>query len=134
MESKASPYLLIFRETAPENYEAMPVEEREELLQRWNHWYDGLAGEGRLQHGHPLEPKGRVVSHERIVDGPFAEAKEVIGGYFLVMAASLEEASEMAQGCPNLRHGMVVEVRPIAGGCHLARSLGREQMKQPAGA
>lgn len=120
--------MLIFRDTSPETYEAMSRQQREECLQEWNDWYDGLAAMGKVQHGHPLAPAGRTVTADRVIDGPFAEAKEAIGGYFFLRVADLEEATAIAQRCPNLKHGMTVEVRPVSEACPLARSLGRETM------
>lgn len=133
MEPTSPSFMLIFRESTPERYEAMSAAERRRCLDRWNAWCDKLTAEGRLQHGNPLEPEGRIVSRAGgRVDGPFAEAKEMIGGYFLLSAASLEEAAAIAEQSPNLPYGMTIEVRPIAGGCHLARSLGMRTMREPA--
>lgn len=132
MTATTLPFLLIFRESTPEVYEQMTVAERTESLDRWNAWYDGLAARGKVDHGHPLAATGRVVSGprgERIVDGPFSEAKEAIGGYFLLQVANLEEATSIAQECPSLAYGMEIEVRPVAQGCHLAQSIGRTGMK-----
>jgi hypothetical protein len=119
METK-SPYLLMFRDKSSDVYKAMSAEQRQTLLQQWNAWYDGLAAEGKVEHGHPLEPVGRVVSGargERVTDGPFAESTEGIAGYFFLTVGSLEEATAIAQRCPSLVHGMTVEVRPIAAAC-----------------
>ena len=55
-----------------------------------------------------------------------------IGGYFFIQAANMDEATAIAEESPNLKYGMTVEVRPIAGGCHLARSLGLKGMREPA--
>ena len=115
-----SPFLLIFRDASPDVYKTLSSEQRQQLLNDWNAWYDGLAAQNKVQHGHPLEPEGRVVSGprgERVVDGPFAEAKEAIGGYFLLTVADLDEATEIARRCPSLAIGMSVEVRPIADAC-----------------
>ena len=134
MNTDESAYLLIFRESTPERYHAMSAEQRRQALGAWNDWCDALSAQGKLQHGHPLEDEGRVVSRSRgvrPVDGPFAEAKELIGGYFLLAAASLDEATAIAEGCPNLDYGMAVEVRPVAAACHLARSLGMRTMREP---
>jgi hypothetical protein len=150
-EATSAAYLLVFRETSPERYEEVSREERRAALERWNAWCDGLLAEGRLQAGNTLAPEGRVISRAggtravgsaaarapargtgRVVDGPFAEAKELIGGYILLRAASLEEAVAIAEGCPNLPYGMEVEVRPVAEACHLARSLGWATMRGPA--
>jgi hypothetical protein len=135
MKAASSAYLLIFRESSPERYESLSLQQKRESLDEWNAWCDGLAAEGKLQHGHPLQPVGRVVSAagvKRPIDGPFAEAKELVGGYILVESASLDEATEIAERCPLLPYGMTVEIRPIAGGCHLATSLGWETMREPA--
>jgi hypothetical protein len=127
METK-SPYLLIFRDGSPDVYKAMSAEQRQSLMQQWNAWYDGLAAEGKVEHGHPLEPQGRVVSGprgERITDGPFAEATEGIGGYFLLIVSDLDEATEIARRCPSLGYGMTVEVRPVADACATLGVRGR---------
>jgi hypothetical protein len=134
METK-NPYLLIFRDVSPETYKAMSGDERQRLMQQWNAWYDGLAEQGKVEHGHPLEPSGRVVTGvrgERITDGPFAEATEGIGGYFLLTVSSLEEATAIAQRCPSLPYGMSVEVRPVAGECPALGVKGRPRAKEAA--
>ncbi len=61
---------------------------------------------------------GRSVS-----DGPFAESKEAVGGYFLLNVSTFEEALAIAQQCPGLDHGAQVEVRPVAEICPLFRDL-----------
>ncbi len=130
--SNTAPFLLIFRDSKPESYEAMTAQERQQLLNAWNAWYDNLIETGKASHGHPLEATGRVVSGargERVVDGPYPEAKEAIAGYFYLHVSDLDEATAIAQRCPNLPHGMLVEVRPVAGACHLAHSLGMDSMK-----
>jgi hypothetical protein len=135
MDNKTSPYLLIFRDAAPDCYQAMSADERQQLMQQWNAWYDGLAAQGKVQHGHPLEPQGRVVSGargERVVDGPFAESTEAIGGYFMLTVGSLDEATEIAQRCPSLRHGMKVEVRPVAEACAALGVRGRPSSAREA--
>jgi hypothetical protein len=122
------PYLLIFRDAPPETYKSMSADQRQQLMQQWNAWYDGLAAQGKVQHGHPLEPQGRVVAGtkgERISDGPFAETTEAIGGYFLLTVSGLDEATRIAQQCPSLAHGMLVEVRPIAEACPTLGVKGR---------
>lgn len=128
MEAKTSPYLLIFRDSSSDTYRNLSPDQRQRLMEQWNAWYDGLAAKGKVQHGHPLEPQGRVVSGprgERVVDGPFAESTEGVGGYFLLTVSSLDEATEIAQMCPSLGYGMVVEVRPVAEACPTLGVRGR---------
>lgn len=126
-----TPYLLIFRDSNPAMYKSMSSEQRQQLLQQWNAWYDQLAAAGKLVDGKPLEPEGRVVSArgDRIIDGPFVEAKEAVGGYFLLTVGSLEEATEIAKDCPSLRMGigLTVEVRPVAGVCPVLRGDQRQE-------
>ncbi|MHB1224733.1 MAG: YciI family protein [Gemmatimonadaceae bacterium] len=137
METAPSTYMLIFRESTPERYEEMSPEQLRRSLDDWNDWCDSLTAQGRLQHGSPLEPDVRLVSgaHARgAADGPFAEAKELIGGYFLLTAASMDEAVAIAGQSPNLRYGMTIEVRQLSPRCHLARALGLATMRPSAGA
>ena len=132
METK-SPYLLIFRDVSPETYKTMSADQRQQLMLQWNAWYDGLAASGKVEHGHPLEPRGRVVSGsrgERVTDGPFAEATEGIGGYFLLTVSDLEEATLIAQRCPSLPYGMSVEVRPVADACPALGVHGRPRVQE----
>src|SRR5882672_2513585 len=114
--SSASPFLLLFRSTGPEAHARLSQEQRAQLTKQWNDWYEGLAAQGKVQHGHPLGTQGRVVSGargHRVTDGPYAEAKEAVGGYFFLNVADIEEATEIAKGCPGLPLGLSVEVRPI---------------------
>lgn len=133
MATNTSPFLLIFRDSTPERYAALSPEQRQRLLQQWNSWYDGLAVQGKVQHGHPLESEARVVSGshgERVVDGPFAEAKEAVGGYFLLTVSDIDEATEIAKHCPSLDLGISVEVRPVAEYCEALGVRGRPAQKE----
>lgn len=134
MENSTSGYMLLFRDTTPEAYAAMTPEQREECMRNFYGWHDSLATAGKLDHGHPLVPAGRVVSmsrgSERIVDGPFSEAKEAVGGYFFLTVTTLEEATEIARHCPSLQHGMIIEVRPVAAVCPLAATLDLEALRR----
>jgi hypothetical protein len=65
--------------------------------------------------GDALTDEGRVVRGKVVSDGPFVEAKEVVGGYSVVEAETIEKASELAKGCPALLYGGAVEVRRLAG-------------------
>ena len=135
MQSPAGTYLLIIRDAPPETYDALPAEERLQGMRQWNAWVDGMQRGGRIDRADTLEGAGRVVGGaraDRVMDGPFAEAKEMVGGYFLVRAADLDEATALARECPFLRYGMSIEIRPVAAACHLARSLGWETMEEPA--
>jgi hypothetical protein len=86
----------------------------------WAAWFERLTKEGKCKGGHPLRNEGKLVSggQGRIVtDGPFVESKEAIGGYFHLEVADEAEAVAIAQQCPGLAYGCVVEVRPLAERC-----------------
>ena len=112
-----SAFLLLFRNAGPDTHAHLSPQGRVELTRQWNAWYEGLAAAGKVQHGRPLGLNGRVVSGPRgelVTDGPYAETKEVVGGYFFLTVADLDEATEIAKGCPGLPLGLTVEVRPVA--------------------
>ncbi len=111
-----SPFLLLFRNAGPESHAHLTDEQKAALTQQWNDWFAGLTAKGKLAQGRPLALGGRVVSGPQgrvVTDGPFAEAKEAVGGYFMLTVANLEEATEIAQQCPGLAIGLTVEVRPV---------------------
>ena len=76
-------------------------------------WHDRLVREGRMRSGSRLSTERRVVSKAGITDGPYSEAKEVIGGYWWIRAASLDEAAALAAQNPCLACGLALEIRPI---------------------
>jgi hypothetical protein len=122
MENTRSPYILFFRNSGPENYAHLSPDQRQRLMQKWNAWYDGLAASGRAVEGQPLELETRLVSGSggaRVIDGPFAEAKEAIGGYVKLLVGSIEEATAIAQEHPGLDFGLEIEVRQMTESCHL---------------
>lgn len=122
-----APYLLFFRNSGPETHQHLSPQQRQQLMTRWNAWYDGLAAEGKAVEGQPLELETRLVSGPggaRVVDGPFAEAKEAIGGYVKLMVSGLEEATEIARRHPGLAYGLIIEVRQMADNCHLGVTAG----------
>ena len=113
-----SEYLLLFRGT--EWDKGLSPEEIQKVMGQFMGWFDRLSQEGVLKAGQPLAQEGKVVSGnagKTVSDGPFAESKEAIGGYFLLNAASLEQAVQIARECPTLKYGCTVEVRPVAEQC-----------------
>jgi hypothetical protein len=91
-------------------------EQMQKTMEKWVAWFKDLGAKGHLKEpGHPLEHTGKVVKgKQKIVnDGPYAEAKDVIGGYIVIEAKDLSHAVEISKGCPILEAGGSVEVRPI---------------------
>jgi len=123
-------YMLLFRGTQWDK--DLSPEEIQKMVTRWYAWFDRLTQEGKCIAGHPLEREGKVVSGRSgrtVADGPFAESKEAIGGYFLLAVEDLDEALEIAKQCPGLDHGIDVEVRPVAEQCS-ARARANEALAQ----
>jgi hypothetical protein len=91
-------------------------EEMQRLTQRWMAWFQGLARDGVYHDvGEPLEPGGKVIRGARkaVSDGPYAEAKDLVGGFAIVDARDLDAAAEIAKGCPIYDGNGLVEVRPV---------------------
>lgn len=113
--------MLLFR--GNEWHKGLSPEEMQKVSGQWMAWFERLKNDGKCVAGNPLEPEGKTVSGKNgrvIADGPFAESKEAIGGYFLLKVDSLDEAVVIAQQCPGLPHGAKIEVRPVAGECPMA--------------
>jgi hypothetical protein len=91
------------------------AEEMQALTKRWMDWIGGIAAQNKLtDRGNRLFPAGKVLKPGNVItDGPYAEIKESISGYSIVKAGSLEEAVEIAKGCPAQTVGGNVEVREI---------------------
>jgi hypothetical protein len=113
-------YMLIFRNT--DWHKGLSPEQMQEVAGQWMAWFKGLMEDGRALAGNPLQPSGKVISGKNgrvVADGPFAESKEAIGGYFLLKLGSMDEAVAIAQQCPGLPYGAKVEVRPVLDQCPL---------------
>ncbi len=113
-----SGYMLLFRGTDWD--QGLSPEQIQETMTKWTNWFEGMVEDGRAKSGQPLHREGKVVSGKNgamVSDGPFAESKETVAGYFLLTVETMEEAIEIAQRCPALEHGMEVEVRPVRPSC-----------------
>jgi hypothetical protein len=127
-------YLLLFRGTRW--YKGLSPTEIQKVMSRWRAWFNGLEAEGKMKSGLPLLNEGKIVSGANgrsVIDGPFAESKEAIGGYFLITAQSFDEAIAIAKQCPGLEYGAVVEIRPVAPECE-AVQIAREAEAEYASA
>jgi hypothetical protein len=113
-----SDYMLLFRGT---NWDKeLSAEQLQKVVSDWAAWFERLTQQGKCKGGHPLQSEGKIVSGKKgrtVADGPFAESKEAIGGYFYLQVADMDEALEIAKQCPGLDYGAVVEVRPVAEMC-----------------
>jgi hypothetical protein len=100
-------------------------EEIQQAVGQMMTWFQDLLESGSAIGGNPLAPTGRVVKSGQggtILDGPFAETKETIGGYFMLTTTDLDEAVQIARQCPGLKHGIELDVRPVLDTCHHAET------------
>jgi len=109
-------FLLIYRNDskADANTQLSP-EQIQAMMKPWQDWMGGLAAQNKLvDRGNRLGGVGNIVKPNNVItNGPYVELKEAVGGYSIVKANDLKEASELAKGCPILSAGGTVEVRPI---------------------
>jgi hypothetical protein len=124
--SEKSDYLLLFRGT--DWHRNVSPEDLQNTMTTWMAWFNRLIAEGRCKGGQSLAPDSKVVSGKmkNVVDGPYAEAKESVAGYFLLYVSDMEEAAEIAKECPGLAYGMTVEVRPLLARCAASELAARQ--------
>ena len=106
-------FMLIFANTPsaqPPSPEVMQA-----IMGKWMAWIDKLKKDGKYLSGEPLFPTGKVVkgADKKVTDGPYAEGKEIIGGYFIVNAANYDEAVALSKDYPDFDKGGSVHVRQI---------------------
>jgi len=98
------------------NHAKMTPEEMQQSMKKWEVWLgEGFQKGWLVDAGDALTEEGRVVHPKVVTDGPFAESKEVVGGFSIVQADTVDAAAQLAKGCPGLQVGGTVEVRRLAG-------------------
>lgn len=111
-----SQFILLLHHS-PEQWQGVSAEEVQAVIAEYSAWRDKLEQDGRLIGSEKLiddtakmltAPNGSVV-----VDGPFAEAKEIIGGFFMIEAADWDEAVAVSKECPHLKYQGRIELRQI---------------------
>jgi len=113
MTTKASPseYLVICRGQWDKSASRDQIGK---VIDQFYVWLDRLVADGKMKPGQRLTYEGRTVGRRNVItDGPFGESKEVIGGYWFVVANSLDEAAQIAAGNPCVEYGLFLEIRPI---------------------
>jgi len=128
-------YMVIFRGMLWDK--DLSPEEIQTVMSQWKNWFERLTASGKAKAGHPLEREAKIVSGKKgrnVADGPFAESKEAIGGYFFLVVSVMDEAVAIAKECPGLEYGSIVEVRPVAAECPLAREAVSEEQLAHASA
>jgi len=105
-------FMMLFRHVPNNEYQPTP-EQIQEGLKQWQDWIGGIAAQGKFVGTNELGKEARLMRGGEVVssDGPYAELKEIIGGYMTVKAENFDEAVEMAKGCPMFDFGGTVEIR-----------------------
>ncbi len=110
-------FIFLYRNTEADAREFMGTPEAaQESMKLWMTWLQDLEANGHLKsRGEPLERNGKVVAgpKKQVIDGPFAEAKDIVSGFSIIQARNESEAVELARGCPVLRGAGSVEVRAV---------------------
>ncbi|MEM7655182.1 MAG: YciI family protein [Bacteroidota bacterium] len=105
--------MMIFRHVP--NPEQVPTpSDIQASIQRWQNWIGEVAGQGKFVSTNQLGYEGKTIQQDGLItDGPYTEVKEIVGGYLVLKADSLEDAMKIAHACPILVEGGNVEVRNI---------------------
>ena len=108
-------YVLLHEGT--NNRKSISPAEMQAVVARYKAWRENVVAAGKLTAGHKLEDgTARIMTGEspktRITDGPYAETKDVVAGFFIIKANSYEEAVELSRDCPHLAFG-TIEVRKV---------------------
>lgn len=108
-------FALLFRNQNYGDFSKASPEEIATMQKKWNDWAGSIAAQGKVvTGGQRLALEGQVLKAGGVVtDGPFAEIREILGGFMIIKADSLEEATTLAHGCPVLNVNGSVEIRPI---------------------
>ena len=108
-----SEFMMIFRNDYNPDFKPSP-EQMQASIKQWQDWIGGIAAQGKFVGTNRLGFHGKTLKPNNVItDGPYAEVKEIVGGYVIVTADSLEEALAMANGCPILSIGGSVEIRDV---------------------
>ena len=109
-------YILLLHESSIFGKDLSP-DQIQAIIARYKAWRQKTADAGRLAGGQKLEDgTARIMTGEgpnlRVTDGPYAETKDVIGGFFMIQASSYEDAVEWCKDCPHLSYG-TIELRKV---------------------
>ena len=112
-DTKMKKFILLIR--GEDRFAQLSPAEIQATVQRYSDWAKRLRDEERLVDAEGLDSGGRLLMSDNgvVSDGPFPETRELVGGYYIYNADSLDHALEIAKDCPALGYGGTVEVRPI---------------------
>ena len=97
---------------APGGLSKLSLTEIQSIIEKYNTWRGKLAASGKLVGGHKLMDEGgkalsKTAERLTVLDGPYSETKEIVGGYFIIRASSYDNAVQLASDCPHLSYGRI---------------------------
>jgi hypothetical protein len=109
---------ILFLHENPQDFADVSPEQMQAVIQEYTAWREQLVADNRLSGANKLKDEGgRWLTAgngaTRVIDGPYSEAKEVVGGYFIIEAVDYDEAVKISSDCPHLRYGGRIELREI---------------------
>lgn len=108
-------FLLVFRRDFNSDEAQPSPEQMQNMMSEWQNWMGSIAAQNKLaSSGNRLSSEGRVVKANNVItNGPYVELREAVGGYIIVKSSTIDEAAELAKGCPIFKIGGNVEVRTV---------------------
>ncbi len=107
-------FLFVYRSDAEQEQQQPSPEQMQEIMANWGRWF-GELGQAVLDTGDGLIPTGKLIRGDAVTDGPFIEAKEIVGGYSVIEAKDYDQAVTFGKACPVVAEGGSVEIRELAG-------------------
>ena len=108
-----SEFMMIFRNDYNPSFKPSP-EQMQASIKQWQDWIGSIAAQGKFVSTNRLSSEGKTLKPNKVIsDGPYAEVKEIVGGYIIVKATNIDEALKLAEGCPILTIGGHVEIRNV---------------------
>ncbi len=107
-------FIMLFHSEPDPNFNPTPEQIQAEVKE-WQDWMGGIGAQGKLKNpGEALGFEGKTMHADgSVTDGPYAELKEIVGGFVVVSAENIDEALKLGEGCPALSNGGKVEIRDI---------------------
>jgi hypothetical protein len=108
-------FMFIFQGGMPSSNQQSP-EQIQAHMGKWMAWIDKLSKEEKYVAGEPLLPGGKLISGaggKTVIDGPYTEGKEVVGGFFIIKADDINEAVTISKDYPGFEFGGTVQVREV---------------------
>lgn len=112
------PNFMLLLHEQPFDFNQVSAEEMQSIVAEYSAWRERLVANNQLMGGEKLKDEGGKIlqRHDgqlKVTDGPYSEAKEILGGYFTIKAADYAEAVSISESCPHLTFGGRVELREI---------------------